>query len=112
MFAWVSSPENVPRSTLHSTMIPTAANNFSGQNYTGFASAEMDALIDQIELELDRDRRKALWHRLQAIYGEELPALPLYFRADSFVVPKWLKGVEPTGHQYPTTLWIENWRVE
>ena len=112
MFAWVSSPENVPRSTLHSSMIPTPANNFSGQNYTGFASAEMDALIDRIELELDRDKRKALWHRLQAIYGEELPALPLYFRADSFVIPKWLKGVEPTGHQYPSTLWVENWRAE
>jgi peptide/nickel transport system substrate-binding protein len=111
MFAWISAPESVPRTTLHSSQIPTPANNFSGQNYSGFRNAEVDGLIDAIEIELDRDQRRALWSRLQAIYAEELPALPLYFRANAFVLPTWLKGVEPTGHQYPTTLWIENWRA-
>jgi len=28
------------------------------------------------------------------------------------VFPKWLKGVTPTGHTFPTTLWIEEWRAE
>jgi peptide/nickel transport system substrate-binding protein len=112
LFAWSSAPENVPRSTLRSDEIPAAATGWRGQNYAGFKNAEMDRLIDAIEIELDRDRRAALWHRLQALYAEELPALPLFFRADPYVLPKWLKGVTPTGHQYPTTLWIEQWRVE
>jgi peptide/nickel transport system substrate-binding protein len=112
LFAWVSSPENVPRTTLHSTMIPSQANNFSGQNSGGYKSPEMDGLIDSLEVELDKDRRRVLWYRLQALYAEDLPDLPLFFRSDPFVLPKWLKGVEPTGHQYPTTLWVENWRVE
>lgn len=112
LFAWTSAPENVPRTTLRSDEIPTAATGWRGQNYAGFKSAEADRLIDAIEIELDRDRRAALWHRLQALYAEELPALPLYFRADAYVLPRWLKGVTPTGHQYPTTLWIEQWRVE
>ncbi len=112
MFAWISAPESVPRTTLHSTMIPTQENNFSGQNYTGFQNARMDALIDQIEVELDRDKRKALWAELQRIYAAELPVVPLYFRANAYILPKWLKGIEPTGHQYPTTLWVENWRTE
>jgi peptide/nickel transport system substrate-binding protein len=51
-----------------------------------------------------------MWHRLQALYAEELPALPLFFRSNPYVLPKWLKGVTPTGHQYPSTLWIEQWR--
>lgn len=110
MFAWISSPENVPRTTLHSSNIPTPANNFAGQNYPGFRNAEADGLIDRIEVELDREKRRALWRRLQEIYAEELPALPLYFRANAHVWPKWLAGVVPTGHQYPTTLWVENWR--
>jgi peptide/nickel transport system substrate-binding protein len=38
--------------------------------------------------------------------------LPLYFRADPFIIPKWLKGIEPTGHQFPTTLWVENWKAD
>ena len=70
------------------------------------------ALLDEIETSIDRERRQALWFRLQRIYADELPAIPLFFRADAYVLPKWLKGVEPTGHQEPTTEWVENWRVE
>lgn len=112
LFAWISSPESVPRTTLHSSQIPSAANNWSGQNTTGFSEPGMDELIDRIELELDRGKRKELWRQLQHLYAEELPVLPLYFRADAYILPRWLKGVEPTGHQFPTTLWIEQWRAE
>lgn len=111
MFAWFSAPENVPRSTLHSEEIPTAQNNYAGQNYTGYRNPEVDKLIDAIEVEFDRDKRMALWSKLERIYAEDLPSLPLYFRADPFIFPKWLKGIEPTGHQDISTLWVENWHV-
>ena len=110
MYAWISAPESVPRTTLHSAHIPSPGNNFAGQNYTGFNNAEMDRLIDKIEVELDRETRRALWRRIQEIYATELPVIPLYFRANPYVLPMWLKGVEPTGHQDPSTLWVENWR--
>ena len=110
LFAWLSSPENVPRTTLHSDHIPMPENNWAGQNYTGFSDAEMDAVIEATEVELDPEARRALWQRIQAIYAEELPALPLYFRAETYVLPTWLDGVVPTGHQYGTTLWVEQWR--
>ena len=112
MYAWLSAPETLPRTTLHSGSIPTEANNWGGQNATGFRNAEMDQLIDMIEIELDRNKRRLLWKRLQQIYAEELPALPLYFRAEGYILPKWLKGIRPTGHLYSTTYWIEDWRVE
>lgn len=112
LFAWMSAPESVPRTTLHSDSITSAANNWTGQNFTGYADPRMDHLIDAIEVELDKDKRKALWAELQAIYAEDLPALPLFFRADPFIIPKWLKGIEPTGHQFVTTLWVEQWRAE
>ncbi len=41
-YAWVMSPENVPRTTLQSTEIPTAANGWSGQNFPGYRNSEMD----------------------------------------------------------------------
>ncbi len=110
MFAWISAPENVPRSVLRSDEIPDAANGFSGENFPGFRSDAADRLIDAIEVELDRTKRAELWHRLEALYAEELPALPLYFRAEAYVLPPWLEGVTPTGHQYPSTMWIEEWR--
>ena len=110
MYAWISAPESVPRTTLHSAHIPSESNNYAGQNYTGFKNAEMDNLVEMIEIQLDRAKRKAMWRRLQEIYATELPVIPLYFRANAHILPKWLNGVEPTGHQNPTTLWIENWR--
>jgi peptide/nickel transport system substrate-binding protein len=110
MYAWISAPESLPRLTLHSKEVPSAENNYAGQNTPGFRNAEADKLIDTIEVELNRDKRKTEWRRLQEIYVEELPVLPLYFRADAYIVPKWLTGIEPTGHQIPTTLWIERWR--
>ena len=112
MYAWISAPEGVPRTTLHSAHIPNKDNNFAGQNYTGFRNAEMDELLETIEVELDRSKRKKLWRRLQEIYATELPVIPLYFRAEPYILPKWLKGLEPTGHQDPSTLWVENWRAE
>ncbi|MCZ6763523.1 MAG: peptide ABC transporter substrate-binding protein [Alphaproteobacteria bacterium] len=111
MYAWVSAPKSIPLSTLHSTMIPTVENNYSGQNYPGYASDEMDEVIDRLQVECAEATQTELWNRLQTLYAEDLPVLPLYFRANVFVMPHWLKGVEPTGHQYPSTLWIENWHV-
>ena len=91
-------------------MIPSEKNNWAGQNYTGYANPRMDELVDAIEVELDRPKRVALWRELQQLYADELPALPLFFRADAFILPKGLKGLVPTGHQDPSTLWVENWR--
>ncbi len=110
MFAWISAPESVPRSTLHCDEIPREENGWSGQNYTGYCNPEMDALLDAIERELDFEKRKRLWKRLQRLYAEDLPVLPLYFRVNPHIWPKWLEGVEPTGHMAPTTLGIESWR--
>ncbi len=46
MFAWLSAPENMPRTIMHSTMIPTPENGLSGQNYVGYSNPEVDKLID------------------------------------------------------------------
>ena len=111
MYAWISSPENIPRTTLHSTMIPTAENGWSGQNFPAFRNDELDTVLDDMETECDASKNQALWNRMQEIYATELPVLPLYFRANPYILPKWLKGIEPTGHQYPTALWIEDWHT-
>ena len=112
MYAWVSRPQGVPRSTLHSEEIPTAKNAWSGQNYPAYANPEMDKALDAAERELDKDKRRALFGDIQKLYAEDLPVLPLFFRVDPFVIPKALKGVRPTGHLNSSTLWIEQWRWE
>ncbi len=112
MYAWVQSPEGVPRTLLYSTEIPTAENAWSGQNYPGYRNPAMDAALDGAERELDFEKRRALFAEIQRIHAEDLPVLPLFFRVDPFVIPKQLKGVVPTGHLNSSTLWIEQWRWE
>jgi peptide/nickel transport system substrate-binding protein len=109
MYGIAATPEPVPRWTLHSTAIPTADNNFSGMNFTGFANREVDRLIEALEAELDPRARMPIWHRIQTIYASELPVLPLFFRTNPHVMPPWLKGVRPTGHIIASTNWIEEW---
>ncbi len=112
MFAFLSAPENVPRTTLHSSMIPNAENGYAGQNFTGFNNTTMDDAIDKLETVCEESERTKLWKTLQDIYAEELPSLPLFFKSDAYFTPSWLHGIKPTGHQYGTTLWIENWYAE
>ena len=111
LFAWISAPGTIPRGILHSSMIPTAANGFSGQNYPGLVNPELVRTLDDLEVVCEPAANRALWSKLQRLYAETLPSLPLYYRAEATVKPKWLTGIVPTGHQEPTTLWIENWRV-
>ncbi len=112
MYAWISSPENVPRSILHSSEIPDAANGFVGENLPGYRNPEMDRILEALEIELDADKRKVLWAEAQRLYAIDLPSLPLYFKADAFILPKWLGGIRPTGNQYPTTLWVTEWTAQ
>ena len=112
MYAWVQSPQGVPRTTLHSKEVPSAENAWSGQNYPGYRNPAMDAALDAAERELDPAKRRALFADIQRIHAEDLPVLPLFFRVDPFVIPKQLKGVTPTGHLNSSTLWIEQWRWE
>jgi peptide/nickel transport system substrate-binding protein len=46
---------------------------------------------------------------MQRIYAEQVPVLPLFFRAEQYVLPKWLKGFTATGHGDTSPLWSENW---
>ena len=112
MYAWVQRPQGVPRTTLHSDEIPSAKNGWSGQNYPGYVNPEMDKALDAAEREVDEARRRGFFAEIQNLYADDLPALPMYFRVDPFVLPKPLKGVVPTGHLNSTTLWVEQWKWE
>ena len=111
-FGWIASPETSSRTIYASTEIPTKENSRQGQNYTGYKNPEMDRLIDAFERELDFDKRQAISAEMQKLFLADLPELPLYWRANTYVLPTWLEGVRPTGHLGPSTLWVEEWRVK
>lgn len=109
LFAWVSSPESTPRSTLYSKQIPTSKNGWSGQNVPGWSNARVDQLIDSMDVEFSAKKRMEMAWELQKHYTEEVPTLPLYYRSDIAVVPVTLKNYRLTGHQFPETNEVEKW---
>jgi peptide/nickel transport system substrate-binding protein len=112
MYAWVSSPENNPRSTLHSASIPTEKNGWSGQNQMGWANKANDKLIEQIEVEFDQKKRIELAHQMLKLYTDEVPVIPLYYRADIAVPPTALQNFRLTGHQFSETNEAELWDLK
>ncbi|WP_413557312.1 peptide ABC transporter substrate-binding protein [Bdellovibrio sp. HCB209] len=111
LFAWVSSPENSPRSTLSSKAIPSNKNGWSGQNYMGWTNASVDKDLDALDLEFDATKRTAIVHDILKNYTEDVPVLPLYYRSDISVVPKTLKNYKMSGHQFYETNYIEDWSL-
>jgi peptide/nickel transport system substrate-binding protein len=112
MFAWVSSLGSSPRQTLGSDQVPTAANSFGGSNYGGFRNAAFDADIIKVESELASDAQRQAWARLQQVFADELPQLPLWFTVQPHVIPKWLRGYVPTGTVDYCSKWAEDWRPD
>jgi peptide/nickel transport system substrate-binding protein len=112
MYAWSSTPTESPRRTLASSEIPTEANGWGGANYIAYVNPEMNKLIDEAEQELDPAKEKSIWARMRVIYARDLPVVPLFYRAEPHVYPKWLKGYTPTGTGDMSPSWSENWRSE
>lgn len=112
LFAWVSSPENTPKSTFSSKNIPTAKNGWSGQNYMGWSNATVDKTLEALDTEMKNEKRIEMVHEVLKAYTDEVPVLPLYYRSDVAVIPNQLKGYRLTGHQFPETNVVELWNLE
>ena len=46
---------------------------------------------------------------MQTVFTDELPELPLFFRTDVWVVPKWMTGVLRPGQLPASTYTAETW---
>jgi peptide/nickel transport system substrate-binding protein len=108
--SWVSSPDASMKSVLHSAMIPSEKNSWSGVNRAGWINKDVDRWLDAYEQEFDHKKRISLMRKVLKAYSQELPALALYYRANNSVYPKDLKGYRISGHNFTEFLEIENWR--
>ncbi|AGH95618.1 peptide ABC transporter substrate-binding protein [Pseudobdellovibrio exovorus] len=112
LFAWISSPENNPKSTFLSTNVPSAKNGYSGQNHMNWKNKKVDELLLALDAEFSHEKRVQLIHEILKYYTDEVPVLPLYYRSDVAVIPTQLKNYRLTGHQFPETNQVEKWTLE
>ena len=78
-----------------------------GANRGHYRNPRLDALTDQIRVEMDRDKRKLLCSEVQKILADDLPYLPLWFTDVVSVHRRELGDIplSPTGdYDFLTTL--------
>ena len=118
MFAWVSSQASVLNAAGYLCRnAPTPENDFAGQNLGGACSPEFDELRDQAVAELDLDLAVPIYQEMQAVFAEELLAIPLIFRSNPFVVTQgvvnYVASTFNQGYGYPPAApelvgWVQN----
>lgn len=109
LFSWVKDPLRLSDTIWRSDYIPSSKNNFQGQNMTGFCNEKADELLINAAYELDEKKRQSLGREFEAIFAEELPALPLFFKVEVSVTKKGLKNWKPTGMAQPASFNAYEW---
>jgi peptide/nickel transport system substrate-binding protein len=87
----------------HSKSIP-------GGNLLYYTNPEMDKLIDESAITIDKEKRAELFNRIQEILYEELPVVPIVCQTSTIAVNKRLKGVKHT--ILPLTRNIHEWEIQ
>lgn len=64
-----------------------------GQNYTQWNNRLASDSLEQARVTTDLQERKRLYHNFQAIFAEELPALPLYYPVYNYAIDTQIQGV-------------------
>lgn len=97
MFTWSKDPVQINESLWRCDQVPREENGWKGQNYPGYCNPAADAILKAMVGELDEEKRAKLGRELELLLAQDLPMLPLYFRAEISVIPKGFQGWRPTG---------------
>jgi peptide/nickel transport system substrate-binding protein len=68
------------------------------QNYSGWSNKEFDALLDQIDREVDPAKRVALVRQTETIMEQEIPVLPVAWERINDVYRDYVKGHNPADY--------------
>jgi ABC-type transport system substrate-binding protein len=110
-FAWVAEGDPGGRTLYACDSIPNPANGWQGQNYTGWCNEAADAAIRTATTALDREARRAAYAAVQRAWTQDAPALPLFFRPNSFAINAALENFKVDGSQWLHTWNAGEWRI-
>lgn len=110
-YSWTLDGSSMGGSLWRADKIPTADNGFKGSNLPGWRNDEVTSLLQRADATLDVAERKRLLARVQVLYREELPAIPMYFRPVVVVHSTDVAGIAPTGTLTPLAWNAHAWDV-
>ena len=114
LFTWGIDPVDPDGFTLyHSSQIPTEANGWAGQNYTGISDPTLDDAIYKATHEFDRDVKKSNYFIVQQRLINLVPQIGLHWWNDFFIARKTIHGIDyKISGVVPLTWNIQNWYVK
>jgi peptide/nickel transport system substrate-binding protein len=68
----------------------------NGQNFLGYANAEVDTLLDKGLAVSDQAARRAIYWEVQRLMAEDLPQIPLFYPETGYAFRADLKNVQPS----------------
>ncbi len=89
LIGWELSGDPDPYPLWHSTQAEGG-----GQNYSGWANDEADAMMEQARALTDEAARRARYYRFQEIFAEEVPAILLYYPVYTYGVNSRVHNVQ------------------
>lgn len=95
MFAWVNGTEPDLLEYWHSRRIPTVVSRFTGKNYAGWRSPEVDSILEMIQAVRDPKVQLPQYYRLQELLIQEVPIIPLYHRAEISAAKRSIENYRP-----------------
>jgi peptide/nickel transport system substrate-binding protein len=103
-----SDPRNITRGEVGSE-----ATRWRGGNYGGYVNPSYETLYDQLTSELDGAKRQETQLQMLKILAEDLPVLPLFYRATGLAMRKGVEGPTPTPPIQAGSAWnIHLWDVK
>lgn len=86
--AWVGIEDpDIYHQIFHSSSVPP-----NGDNRGRYRNAEVDRLLEQGRVTLDRSERKVIYHNVQRLLAEDLPYVPLWWWKNVIVKQPGLRG--------------------
>lgn len=86
---WIGGLEADPYQIWHSDNIGDR-----GSNYIGFRHTEADSILDHARFEMDKEKRNAMYHRLQEILHDEQPYTFMFAQRDPAAYLKEFRGAK------------------
>jgi peptide/nickel transport system substrate-binding protein len=56
----------------------------TGSNLGNYHNADFDGMVDQAQTQMDEKQRLALYHRINKLWIDDMPAVPLYQQLDLY----------------------------
>ncbi len=96
----------------HGSQIPSEANGMTGENYFGWKNPRADELLTRARNASSGDERTAAYREHQALFMEDLPALPLFSHDLIHLVKANVANYQPTNSVRVADTWnAAEWRA-